>query len=370
MGDGRGPLVVAALLVVGAVAVGAFALTRDDGLPRSETCEEVAPGEGQGRSGAPGAQGEAPSPAAGAGASAAFAPAESDAVYCDDLADPFVLAVDRPVGQRLFTFGTGTPDENIPVLVSAGLVRSEEVLDALPVLPAWASDGNVWAPAVLQRDGTFVLYYTVTDRASGRQCISVATSSSPEGPYADESTAPLVCPVDRGGAIDPSPFVDDDGRAWLLWKVDGNCCGSPVSIQVQELDDAGTALVAPPVELLAPAQPWEAGLIEAPTMVRAADGGLHLFYSANDWRTAAYAVGHATCEAVTGPCTRSSDGPWLATAGEAAGPGGQDVFADEDGDLHLVFHAWPPDRVGYDAGGYRRLFGVDLRFDGGVPVAG
>lgn len=182
---------------------------------------------------------------------------------------------------------------------------------------------------MLQRDRTFVLYYTVTDAASGRQCISAATSSSAEGPYADESTAPLVCPVDRGGAIDPSPFVDDDGRAFLLWKVDGNCCGSPVSLQVQELDGSGTALVGPPGELLAPAQPWEAGLVEAPTMVRAPDGGLHLFYSANDWRTS----------------------------------------ADADGDLHLVFHAWPPDKVGYDAGGHRRLFGAELRFDGGVPVA-
>ena len=369
MGEGRSPLVVAGgVAVVVVLAVVAFVATRDDGLPRSATCDEVAPGEGQGRSGAP-AAGEATTDAASDTQRSAFEPAAADAVYCQDLADPYVLAVDRPIGQRLFTFGTGTPNENVPVLVSAGLVRAEQVLDALPTLPPWASDGNVWAPAVSERDGTFVLYYTVTDRASGRQCISVATSSRAEGPYEDASTAPLVCPVDRGGAIDPSPFVDDDGRAFLLWKVDGNCCGTPVSLQVQELDDAGTSLVGPPVELLAPARPWEGGVVEAPTMVLA-DGVHHLFYSANDWRTPAYAVGHAVCASVTGPCTRSSDGPWLATAGDAVGPGGQEVFADPDGDLHMVFHAWPPDAVGYEAGGYRRLFGVDLSFDGLRPVAG
>ena len=36
----------------------------------------------------------------------------------------------------------------------------------------------------------------------------------------------------------------------------------------------------------------------------AVDGEYHLFYSANRWDTEAYAVGHAVCESVAGPCVK------------------------------------------------------------------
>ncbi|MDQ3384589.1 MAG: glycoside hydrolase family 43 protein [Actinomycetota bacterium] len=365
MGDRRGALLVVVVVVIGFAAAGYLAL-RPDGLPRSETCDDVAPGDARLRSVAPdaaptaeGAEGASPEPV--------FRPKEAEQVYCDDLADPFVLAVDRPVGQRLFTFGTGTQAANVPVLVSGGLARSEEVLDALPALPGWSSEGAVWAPSVLERGGRFFLYYTTRHAESGRQCISHAKSDRAEGPYEDTSTAPLVCPLERGGAIDPSPFVDPDGTAFLLWKADGNCCGLPVGLFAQELDAAGTAVVGEPAELLAPSQPWEGGVVEAPVMVLR-DGVHHLFYSANDWSGAGYAIGWATCESVTGPCTKPLDGPWLASSGEAVGPGGQEVFADSGGDLHLVFHAWDAAAIGYDAGGFRRLYAVGLRFVDGRPV--
>ena len=38
--------------------------------------------------------------------------------------------------------------------------------------------------------------------------------------------------------------------------------------------------------------------------MRAIDGQIILFYSANAWATADYAIGYATCEAPTGPCTK------------------------------------------------------------------
>ncbi len=63
---------------------------------------------------------------------------------------------------------------------------------------------------MLQRGPLFVMYYTVRHRASGRQCVSVAVSVLPQGPFVDASLAPLVCQFERGGSIDPSPFVDSD----------------------------------------------------------------------------------------------------------------------------------------------------------------
>ena len=38
----------------------------------------------------------------------------------------------------------------------------------------------------------------------------------------DMSTAPLIYQLSLGGSIDPSPFVDADGAAYLVWKADAN----------------------------------------------------------------------------------------------------------------------------------------------------
>jgi hypothetical protein len=331
------------------------------GDPRtSPTCEGAEPGGSQLRS--------APPP----GADTEPTPAELEVsgarlVFCADLADPFVLNVDRPIGQRSFVFGTQTPDANLPVLITKGIIRSEEVDDALPALPAWARDGGSWAPAVLRRDDRFVLYYTTTDAASGRQCISVATSDDAEGPYADTSAGPLVCPVELGGAIDPSPFVDADGNPFLYWKNDGNCCGVPTNIWVQPLAADGLSFTGAPTALLAADQPWEGGVIEAPSMGDL-DGALFLFYSGNAWSTAAYAIGYAVCASPVGPCTKPLDHPWLGSSDKAAGPGGQEVFHDADGNARLVFHAWDAKHVGYAAGGYRQVLTTGLKVENGAPV--
>lgn len=52
--------------------------------------------------------------------------------------------------------------------------------------------------------GTFLMYYTVRDAVSGRQCISVATSATLGGPFTDSSSGPLLCWIANGGSIDPS----------------------------------------------------------------------------------------------------------------------------------------------------------------------
>ena len=86
--------------------------------PVSSTCTGAEPGGSRSRS--------APPP----GASAEVAPAEEEVsgarlVFCADLADPFVLNVDRLIGERSFVFGTQTPDANIPVLITKGIIRRE-----------------------------------------------------------------------------------------------------------------------------------------------------------------------------------------------------------------------------------------------------
>jgi beta-xylosidase len=283
---------------------------------------------------------------------------EDAAIYCHDFADPFVLRV----GDAYYAYSTENQDEHIPVLTSSGLFGTARVSEALPTLPSWSSPGAVWAPAVLPRPDGFVLYYTTRVHNPDRQCLSWAFSPDPAGPFVDQSSGPFVCHPD-GGAIDPSPYVDTDGRAYLLWKSDATG-----GIVAQELTPDGRGFVGDPRPLIHADQGWEAGVVEAPSMM-GHDGRYYLFYSGNNWATSSYAVGYAVCETPMGPCAKPADTPWVASTEKAEGPGGADVFVDENGVTWMVQHAWVRGKVGYPDGA-RNLFVVRLTFVNGVPVAG
>lgn len=273
------------------------------------------------------------------------------AVYGEDLPDPFVLPVPGLfAGVVYVAFGTANGRANIPVATSLDLARWEPKGDALPALPVWARGGRTWAPAVLVRDGTYHLYYTTTDRGSGRQCISRAESRRPEGPYLDASTWALVCQLDRGGSIDPSPFVDRDGTPWLLWKSEGIPGREPARLWSQRLSGDGRSLVGRPFELLAArSDGWETGVVEAPAMTRAG-GAVVLLYSGSWWDTPGYAVGAAQCAGPAGPCARMASQPFLAGGALGAGPGSLEVFNEPGGIRAAVYHAWAGPRVGYPGG--------------------
>jgi hypothetical protein len=75
-----------------------------------------------------------------------------------------------------------------------------------------------------------------------------------------------------------------------------------------------------------------------------------LFYSANEWKTAEYAIGYAVCDSPLGPCRkRTNAGPLLASDGVHQGPGGPAAFVAPDGSLRLGYHSWLAPHVGYPA---------------------
>jgi len=275
-------------------------------------------------------------------------------VYDGDFADPFVLAA----GTTLYAYATNTEDANLPVIQIREQDRNKGTFhgDAFPTLPAWSTPGRVWAPAVYDTGEHFVLYYTTEVTATGRQCVSRAVADSPLGPFVDDSTEPFVCQDELGGTIDPSIVIDADDRAWLLFKNDGNCCGLPTSLWSARLTADGLDTEGTYHELLGAEHEWEAELIEAPSML-VDRGTYYLFYSANAWDTSKYAVGYATCESLRGPCTRSSDEPWMSSSAFARGPGGQEFFAAFDR-LWMVYAAWERGSIGYPQG-ERRLY-LDL----------
>jgi beta-xylosidase len=207
------------------------------------------------------------------------------------------------------------------------------------------------------------MYPTTTNFDPTLQCIAVAVSDSPEGPFEVVGEEMLVCPEDEGGAIDAATFLDDDGTPYLLWKNDGNCCGLDTWLYIAPLSADGLTLAGPETRLLKQDQPWEGNLVEAPTLV-VRDGTYVLMYSANDYGGEEYAVGYATADSPTGPYTKAEE-PLLTTENtddRYIGPGGQDVVPTPEGGDGLAFHSW------YGGNTYRAMNVVELTWEDGRPV--
>ncbi len=284
--------------------------------------------------------------------------------YPGDFPDPSVLRV----GSTYWAYSTGSEGRNLQVMSSPDLRTWTAPVDPLSTLPSWAEPGLTWAPDVLPAGGTFLMYYTVRHSASGRQCISVAASPTPGGPFTDTSSGPLLCQFENGGSIDPSPVVTSSGT-YLVWKSDDNALGRRTYLWSQRLSGDGRTLVGNRALLLSADAPWQGGIIEGPTMVEA--GGVHfLFYGANVWDSPSASIGYAWCLSPLGPCINGSIlGPWMASRSGALGPSGPDVFVDAGGGTRLAYHAWTG-AVGYGNGGVRSLWIDPLRFLALFPNVG
>ncbi len=271
-------------------------------------------------------------------------------VYPGDFPDPDVVAI--PSGYA--AFATGSSGTNLQVMTSPDLATWSTPVDPLPVLPSWAEVGRTWAPGVVKLGGRWVMYFTAHRAGTSVQCIGVAVASDPLGPYSSRPTRPLIC--QPPGSIDPSPFVDARGRPFLVWKSDDNAQGRPSSLWAQPLASDGLSLLGGPSRLLTAVWPWQAGVIEGPTMVR--DGPFELlFYGANRWDSSTSGIGYAVCLSPVGPCLNQSVlGPWLGTSRRVVGPQGPSVFVGPSGQLHLAYAAWTG-AVGYPNG--RRSLWID-----------
>ncbi len=293
-------------------------------------------------------------------------PSFTNPVYNDDFPDPFVMRV----GNTYYAYATTNGGTiNIRAIKSEDLIHRENLGDALPALPKWSvfNSGFTWAPGVVQIGDQFLMYYVARDKDVDRQCIGVAVSDDPAGPFVDPNTDAFICQATLGGSIDAYPFQDDDGKLYLLWKNDGNCCGLDVGLWIQELSPDGLNLVGEPVQLIERDQPWERPLIENPAMVKHNDK-YYLFYSGNWWESHEYAIGYAVCETVVGPCEKPLNEPWFKYKAPVMGPGGEAFFTDAEGNLWMAYHAWTGAAVGYSGGGERSLH-IDLvTFDGDKPV--
>ncbi|MBP6015174.1 MAG: family 43 glycosylhydrolase [Candidatus Promineofilum sp.] len=288
-------------------------------------------------------------------------------VFRRDFPDPGIIRV----GDTYYAYSTNAASRNVPLATSTDLVTWDYQTDAMPALPSWSQlgGGYVWAPEVIEIDGSYVLYYTARDKAADKQCIGVAVSDKPEGKFKDTRDAAFVCQVEEGGSIDASPFRDADGTLYLYWKNDGNCCNMATYIYVQELSPDGLALVGEPTRLVRNDRAWEGRVVEAPTMWLE-DSHYTLFFTANDYGSPAYAVGYARCETAVGPCEDAPENPILSSVLEGGtpviGPGHQTIILDKEGEPWMAYHAWQVTSSG-TRGNARYMWLDRLTWEGDAP---
>ncbi len=290
---------------------------------------------------------------------------EPGTVYRANFPDPSVIRV----GDTYYVYATSTGGSMLPVMSSTDLVNwtarpaynpnpynSDPFLnDGLVDKPEWGLPigGHPWitrdieAPGIAQIGGNYVAFYAVAVTPnpgySERYCLSFATSSSPLGPFVDETAGAFFCDTDPVGSRDPQPFVDPvSGDPYLVWKSEGVPGSTDPRIWIRELNSTGTGWASGSSRTLlidGYSVPWEGQVVENPAMVRW-NGSYWLFYSGNEWESSNYAMGYAKCTTVLGPCTKSAANPILRSGTGLNGPGGGSPFVDSAGQLQLGYHAW------------------------------
>lgn len=291
-------------------------------------------------------------------------------VIDENFADPDVMKV----GRTYYAYATNSDGRHIKWATSTDLTSwTVQASDALPTLGAWADsdwtfpsggsgDHGVWAPEVFAAGPkSFVMWYTAHDRTSGKQCVGAATATSPGGPFVPRDAA-LVCTPETGGAIDASSF-SENGRRYILWKNDGNCCRQDTWLHLQQVSADGLRRTGVETQLIKQNKPFEGTLVEAPTLWKHGKTYV-LFYSANFFGNGSYVSSYATSASLRGPYTKS-DVPLMTTdafGGSVRGPGGQDVVTGPDGKDRIIFHGWDP------AFTYRAVYSQRLDWQGGRPI--
>ncbi|WP_114783203.1 glycoside hydrolase family 43 protein [Botryobacter ruber] len=215
----------------------------------------------------------------------------------------------------------------------------------VPLAPtdfAWAK-GDAWASQVIERDGKFYWYATVTHKDIHGKAIGVAVSDSPTGPFKDAIGAALITNDMTKDTqiswddIDPSVFIDDDGQAYLFW-------GNTVPYYVK--------LKKNMIEMDGPFQKIEGlpNYTEAP-WVHKRNGWYYLSYAYQFPEKTAYAM------------SRSIHGPWQfkGILNEIAGNSNTNhqAIIDYKGKSYFIYHNGG---IPTDGGSFRRSVCIDYLY--------
>ena len=153
-----------------------------------------------------------------------------------DYSDPDVIRVGSDFYMTASSFNA-VP--GLPILHSKDLVNWRIINHAIKVLePADVFDrpqhgGGIWAPSIRYHKGEYFIYYGDPDLG-----IFMTRSTDPAG----EWSKPLLVKK-ANGWIDPCPFWDDDGNAYLVHAFAGSRAGIKSILVVNRMSPDGTRLM-------------------------------------------------------------------------------------------------------------------------------
>ena len=132
----------------------------------------------------------------------------------------------------------------LPVLHSKDLVNWNLVNYVLPEIPTERYDRpvhgcGVWAPSIRYHEGTFYACFPMPDEG-----IYMSTTKDPFGKW---STPVNIRP--GAGWIDPCPFWDDDGKAYLVAGVAKSRIGYKSVLHMVEMQPDGMGLIGEEVKI-------------------------------------------------------------------------------------------------------------------------
>ena len=153
-------------------------------------------------------------------------------VLCCDYSDPDVIRVGDTYYMTASSFNY-VP--GLPILTSADLVNWRLVNYALPNIPEPGYEiprhaCGVWAPAIRWHDGFFYIYYGMPDEG-----IYMVRAADACGQW----DAPKLVRAGKG-LIDPCPFWDDDGRAYVIHAYANSRIGFKSRIGIFPMSADGT----------------------------------------------------------------------------------------------------------------------------------
>ncbi|KAK5992338.1 Arabinoxylan arabinofuranohydrolase-like protein [Cladobotryum mycophilum] len=193
----------------------------------------------------------------------------------------------------------------------------------------------VWAPAPIERNGTYYLYFGANDIQSDSEVggIGVGVAKRPEGPYKDPLGHPLIDAYHNGAQpIDQDVFIDDDGQAYIYYGGHSHANVAKLNrdmVSLSKFDDGSTFKEITPENY-----------VEGPQMLKR-KGRYYLFWSEGGWGGPDYAVSYGMAKSPTGPFKRIAKILQQDVA-VATGSGHNAIIHVPDTDIYyMLYHRHP-----------------------------
>ena len=276
--------------------------------------------------------------------------------YKGEIADPSIVRGDDG---KFYVFSTIRK-----LFVSEDMCNWELYSENIIARPTWADNEkhgrpDVWAPDCIKIKDKWIYYYSLAAWDKPSAGIGYAISDNVYGPYEDKGLLVNEEMIDMNGLIDPQPFIDDDGRVYML-------VGSFHGNYLIELEENGMSLKNGADEqkknkvLIAgiDIEHFDNTYYEGGYIIKK-DGYYYFFGSAGsccDGKNSTYRVVTGRSKNISGPYITSDKKMlaqnnygktigdmclWSPTSDETtSGPGHNSILKDDAGDYWMVYHSY------------------------------